>query len=88
MRLNVLTVKTIDDLTLYFRAQSEEKDVNGLAEIDYVERIRAVTESENPQAAFEAEDLRGEMRSIPADEIAQFGVEALEETELSDDEVR
>lgn len=88
MRLNVLTVKTIDDLIFYFRAQSEEKDVNGLAEVDYVERIRAVTESDNPQAAFEAEDLRGEKRRIPADKIAQFNVEPLEETELSEDEIR
>ena len=49
MRMNVLTVKTVDDLTLYFRAQSKEKDVNGLPEVDNVERLRAVPAAEISQ---------------------------------------
>ncbi|GAB3692480.1 hypothetical protein [Corynebacterium nasicanis] len=82
MRMNVLTVTTIDDLTLYFRAQSQEKDENGLAEVDHVERLRAVLESEDPEAAFECEDLHGEQRSVPAAEIARWDVEMMEDTAI------
>ena len=73
--MNVLTVKTIDDLTLYFRAQSREKDENGLPEVDNVERLRAVMESEDPDAAFECEDLDGGQQRIPAAEISRYDIE-------------
>lgn len=84
MRMNVLSVTTIHDQTLYFRAQSEEKDENGLPEVDNVERLRAVLESENPEAAFECEDLHGEQRTVPAVEISRFEIELLEDTALRD----
>ncbi|SMG17760.1 hypothetical protein SAMN06295981_0903 [Corynebacterium pollutisoli] len=82
MRMNVLTVKTIEDLTLYFRAQSREKDENGLPEVDNVERLRAVMESEDPDAAFECEDLHGDLRTVPAAEISQYDVEMMEDTAI------
>ncbi|MDO5513325.1 hypothetical protein [Corynebacterium sp.] len=81
MPINVLTIKTIDDQTLHFRAQSEEKDVNGLPEVDNVERLRAVLESEDPEAAFECEDLDGQPRTVPAEQISQYDVEKLDDVD-------
>lgn len=82
MRMNVLTIKTVADETLYFRAHSREKDANGLPEVDYVERLRAVLESEDPEAAFESEDLHGEAQRVPAAEVARYDVEELEDTAI------
>ncbi|WIM73329.1 hypothetical protein QP028_07610 [Corynebacterium suedekumii] len=46
--------------------------------MNYVERIRAVLESEDPDAAFEAEDLDGEQRSVAAKDIAGYELEEIE----------
>lgn len=78
MPKSALIISTYDDLTFRFPAQSEEKDVNGLPEVNYVERIRAVLESEDPDAAFEAEDLDGEQRSVAAKDIAGYELEEIE----------
>lgn len=75
MPTNVLTVTTINDQTYRFRAQSEEKDENGLPEVNNFERLRAVVESEDPDATFECEDLEGQNQTVRAAEIAKFGVE-------------
>lgn len=74
MPINVLTVTTINDQTFRFRAQSEEKDENGLPEVNNFERLRAVVESENPDAVFECEDLEGHPRAVRAAEVAKFSV--------------
>lgn len=74
MTINVLTVTTITDQTYRFRAQSEEKDENGLPEVNNFDRLRAVVESENPDAVFECEDLEGHLRSVRAAEVAKFSV--------------
>lgn len=78
--MNVLTVTTINDLTLRFPAHSEEKDENGLPEVDNVERLRAVLESEDPEAAFECVDLQGGPRSVPAAEISRYDIEEMGDT--------
>ena len=78
MPTSALIISTYDDPTFPFPAQSEEKDVNGLPEVNYVERIRAVLESEDPDAAFEAEDLDGEQRSVAAKDIAGYELEEIE----------
>ena len=80
MRMNVLTVKTINDQTLHFPARSKEKDVNDLPEVNNVERIRAVLESEDPDAAFECEGLDGQQHRIPAEEISLYDVAEQEDT--------
>lgn len=80
MRMNVLTVKTINDQTFHFPAHSQEKDVNDLPEVNNVERIRAVLESEDPAAAFECEDLDGKQQRIPAEEISLYDVAEQENT--------
>ncbi|WP_156226517.1 hypothetical protein [Corynebacterium comes] len=74
MPINVLTVTTINDQTFHFPAQSEEKDENGLPEVNNFERLRAVVESENPDATFECTDLDGEPRLVRGSEIAKFSV--------------
>ena len=74
MATNVLTVTTINDQVFRFRAQSGEKDENGLAEISNFDRLRAVVESENPEAVFECEDLEGHQRTVRAAEVAKFSV--------------
>lgn len=74
MTINVLTVTTIHDETFRFRAQSEEKDENGLAAVNNFDRLRAVVESENPDAVFECDDLDGNPRSVRAVEVAKFSV--------------
>lgn len=75
MPTNVLTVTTVNDRTYRFRAQSEEKDENGLPEVNNFERLRAVVESEDPNATFECEDLDGKTQTVRGAEIAKFGVE-------------
>lgn len=82
MRMSALIIKTHDDLTLYFRAQSKEKDVNDLPEVNYVEQIRAVLESEDPDATFEAEDLHGEHRTVAAKDIAGYELEEIESSAI------
>ena len=74
MNTNVLTVTTVDDRTFHFPAQSGDRDENGLPEVNNFERLRAVVESENPDATFECEDLDGEAQSIHGREIAKFSV--------------
>ena len=74
MKTNVLTVTTVDDRTFHFPAQSGEKDVNGLPEVNNFQRLRAVVESENPDAVFECEDLDGQAQSVSAREIAKFSI--------------
>lgn len=75
MTINVLTITTINDATLRFPAHSAEKDENGLPEVDNVERLRAVLESEDPDAAFECEDLDGGQQRVPAVEISRYDIE-------------
>lgn len=82
MRMNVLMIKTVHDETLYFRAASQEKDENGLPEVDYVEKLRAVLDSTDPDATFDHEDLHGEQQSVPAAEISRFDVEMMEDTAI------
>lgn len=74
MPKNELIVTTVNDQTYRFRAQSEEKDENGLPEVNNFERLRAVVESSDPDATFECEDLGGETRSIRGGEIARFSL--------------
>lgn len=74
MPKNELIVTTVTDRTYRFRAQSEEKDENGLPEVNNFERLRAVVESSNPDAVFECEDLDGETQTIRGSEVARFSV--------------
>lgn len=74
MATNVLTVTTINDQVFRFRAQSGEKDENGLAEISNFDRLRAVVESQKPDAVFECEDLEGRHQSVRAAEVAKFSI--------------
>lgn len=74
MTTHVLTITTITDQTFRFRAQSEEKDENGLPGVNNFDRLRAVVESENPEAVFECEDLEGHQRTVRAAEVAKFSV--------------
>ncbi len=78
MKMNALTVTTVNDRTFTFPAHSPEKDENGLPEVDNIERLRAVLESENPDAAFECEDLNGQQQRVPAVEISSYDVTSVD----------